>query len=239
MNDLKRIGGVAATLILVAACSGGSPQNPSAEARVDELPDFGNKGACLAPVDPDLATVATETGAGCISCSVDAADAVLAPSEEESATLTAFVQAPLAADSGVSVVVTLPEVADPAVTPEGDDPTAPLEDRLFAPSMPGFSVSFPDAAAAVGVLPDLTVETLLGGTVVDSVFYAFGFFDSIAVGTFLQDINNAVVYLPVAATAPYDSMRLTLSGVAANVQLSVNAHNACTFGVGGSISGDF
>lgn len=236
---IYRLGGVAVTLSLLSACGGGNPASPTAAARVDELPDFGNKGACLTPVDPALATVATETGAGCISCSVEGAEAVLAPSEEEAAALTAFVQAPLAADSGVSVVVSLPEVADPAVTPAGGDPDAPLEERQFPPSMPGFTVSFPDAAAAAGVLPDLTVETLLAGSVVDTTFYAFGFFDSIAVGTFLQDINNATVYLPVEATAPYDAMRLTLSGVAANVMLSVNAHNACTFGVGGSISGDF
>lgn len=239
MKQVLTVLGVASALSL-GACG---DEASSAAARADELPDFGNKGACLAPVDASFATTSVEVGAACPGCTIDNPDGVLNPDLADAAALYAFLAAlPVGGAADLSLSVNLGQVLDPSVVPQPEEDLAEGEEAplLFAPEAPGFTVSFPDVAAvSAGVLPDLTVETLLNGEVVDTTFYGFGFFDSLAVASFLQDINNAEVYLPVAATAPYDAIRLSLTGIVANLSLNLNAHAACTFGVGGSISGDF
>ena len=74
---------------------------------------------------------------------------------------------------------------------------------------------------------------------VESSAYGFGFGDGFALGSVLQEINNAEVYLPVTATQSYDAIRLSLTGTVLNTLLDVDVVAACVDGVGGSISGDF
>lgn len=222
--------------------------DPSATPTPTPTPtDYGEKGACLVPVSP-TATTAVATGMGCLNCSVSEPGAVTTLNQDDAATMSAFLSLlPVGGQSDVSLRVNLALEQDPNVIPmteeELDDegnvvtPSVPLGP---APNTPGFVVSFPDPTIiAAGILPELLIETLKGDEVVENAAFGFGFGDGFALGSVLQEINNAEVYLPVQATQPYDAIRLSLTGTVLNLLIDVNVHDACINGVGGSISGDF
>ncbi len=204
---------------------------PTATPAPTPLPDFGEKGACLVPADAQ-STVSSAAGAGCISCTVTTPEAVVSGSLEDSALMAATLSVlPAGGQSDLSLLVELPETVQPDQF--GDDFTKP--------DAPGFVVSFPDPAlAAAAVLPEVLFVFLMDGSVVDSVSSGFGFGDSIALGTLLQNINNAQVFLTLdEPSAAYNALRISLTGTVLNTLIEVNVHEACISGVAGSISGDF
>lgn len=159
----------------------------------------------------------------CVACSVTDVDNVLTPAFDDFAVVTANVGAldALPVGSNIGIDVAYPQLRT-------------------ANNNPGFIVSFPDAdLLALGVAPDLTVSTVPGGEVLESASYGFGFFDTIALDTPLQDINNAHVIIGVAATQDYDGIRFKLTNLVANALLSIDVFGACGDGIKGSISGDF
>ncbi len=232
------------------ATPGASPSpspDPSASPSPTPTPDFGEKGACLVPVSP-AATTSVATGMGCVACGVSNPGAVTTLVQDDQATMSATLSIlPAAGQSDVSLEVSLLLEQDPTVIPmseEETDENGNVTQEAMpigpAPDSPGFVVSFPDPSIlSAGVLPELLIETLSEGEVVESSSFGFGFGDGFALGSILQDINNAQVYLPVQATLKYDAIRLSLTGTVLNTLLDVNVHAACINGVGGSISGDF
>lgn len=266
---MKKVIGLAVLALTISACDdsdssssdatptptptpGASPEptaspdpsaSPTATPSPTPTPDYGEKGACLTPVNTD-ATTAVATGMGCVACGVSEPDAVVTASLEDVATMSATLSLlPAGGESDVALEVALGSTLDPtkplseAVT---DEQGNVIEEAVAAPDAPGFVISFPDPSIlAAGVLPELVVETLSGGEVVESSAYGFGFGDGFALGSVLQEINNAEVYLPVTATQSYDAIRLSLTGTVLNTLLDVDVVAACVDGVGGSISGDF
>lgn len=262
---MKKVIGLAILALTISACDdsdsssadatpsptptptpGTSPEpsaSPTATPTPTPDPDYGEKGACLVPVST-TATTTVATGMGCVVCDVSEPDAVVTASQEDVATMSATLSVlPAGGESDVSLEVALGSTFDPTM-PQSEEVTDELgnvtQEAVPAPDSPGFVVSFPDPSIlSAGVLPELLVETLSGGEVVESSSYGFGFGDGFALGTLLLDINNAEVYLPVTATQSYDAIRLSLTGTVLSTLLDVNLHAACVTGVGGSISGDF
>lgn len=217
--------------------------SPTATPTPTPDPDYGEKGACLVPVDTD-ATTSVATGMGCVACGVSEPDAVVTASLEDVATMSATLSLfPVGGESDVALEVALGKTLDPTMVLSEevtDEQGVVTQEAVPAPNSPGFVVSFPDPSIlSAGVLPELLIETLSGGEVLESSSYGFGFGDGFALGTLLLDINNAEVYLPVTATQSYDAIRLSLTGTVLNTLLDVDVHAACVNGVGGSISGDF
>ena len=202
-------------------------------------PPPGEAGQLNAPV-PVGATIESNAGFGCPACSVSNLEAILDPDPDNFA--TASVNVALLGTGGQSdldVIVTLPSPLDPAaeLPLNPNDPSSPV----FARDEPGYVISFPDPTLlTLSLAPTIELTTLLDGVVVDGPeFYGFGFFDSLALGTPLQDINNARVFLGVPATAPYDAVRLAIYGAAADLLLNIDIHQVGVDGFTGSVSGDF
>ena len=191
-------------------------------------PDFGEKGACITPVSPAAEVTVTE-GPACLICDVETPEAITTLNRQDSARLSMSLG--LVPESGLS---------DLAVTVSLGEAQQPVADQGADAGQPGFLVSFPDVSLlTAAIAPVLNVDALANGEIVETATYGFGFFDRLVLGLVGVDINNAQVYLPVEATAPYDALRLSLTGGLATVLLNVDVHAACVAGVGGSISGDF
>ncbi len=185
---------------------------------------------------PAGSSVVVTAGQTCILCDVTNKDSVLDPDWANFA--TASLQVGLLAAGGfgdLTVQVNLPQVIDPSV------PLPNASGGTTLPSNAGFVVSFPDPSLlSLSVLPSIEIAVLNGDAVVgDVASYGYGFFESLALGSVVQDINNARVYLGTAATGPYDAIRLTFTASLADVLLNVNLHQAAIAGVPGSIAGDF
>lgn len=187
---------------------------------------FGNAGQGFSPIGAGAATAVEDIGAGCVGCTVTMPEAVLSGSTDGDPAIisSSLAVLPVGGVSSVGIRVDL----NGQQTPTNRNP--------------GFAVSFPDVSAlSVGALPDLSIETLLDGVVQDSQSYPFGIVgDSVAIaGLNLLDVNNAIVFLGVETSQPYDALRITLGGVAANALIDINVHQAYLDGVSGSVSGDF
>lgn len=194
-------------------------------------PTPGEAGRLDQPV-PGGSTVTVTAELNCLECDVPESERNLIIDGDQNSFATATVS--------LGLLTGLVSDAELAVTVNLPTPITPTLAKNSAPERPGFLVSFPDVTLlSLALLPELEVRTLLDGDEVDSRVYGFGFFNSIALGTILQDINNAAVYLPVDATGPYNAVQLRLRSTIANALLSVNIHEAGLAGVGGSISGDF
>lgn len=186
---------------------------------------------------PAGSTVVVEPGSTCLVCTVSNETAVLDPDWENFATASLQVGA-LAAIGGLGelvVTVNLPQSIDPTVAVPAANGGTTLPDNA------GFVVSFPDSTlASLSVLPTIEIAVLLDGEVVgDVTSYGYGFFESLALGTVLQDINNARVYLGNEASGPYNAIRLTFTASIADLLLNINLHQVAIAGVAGSIAGDF
>lgn len=202
-------------------------------------PPPGNAGQINLIVDSELATATWAAGAGCLACNVNNPEGVLDPNPENFATMTVNL-ATLGAgiDSSLGLSVNFARTVYPSVEVplDANDP----ESAVLPANMPGFVVSFPDVqVASASVSPLITIEALAGEEVVAETTYAFGLGDSLAVGLVFVDINNAAVYLGTEANAPYDSIRISMSGVLADALINLDVLQAGLHGFSGSVSGDF
>ncbi len=187
---------------------------------------------------PAGATVVVEAGPSCIACGVNNETAVLDIDWDNFA--TASLQVGLLAAGGVgelTVTVNLAQAIDPTVSI-----TTPLGGTAF-PDQPGFVVSFPDAALlTLSLFPAIEIAALKDGEAVATTTYTYGALNLIGLATFLNDINNAPVYLGLSAddavTVPYNAIRVAFTASVADVLLAIDLHQVAIAGVTGDVSGD-
>lgn len=242
-NRLSATLRVLALTVLVAGCSanggigggGGDPGNPGnpgnpgedncPSSDLEECPT-GNMGVGFGPIGAGSATATSDIGPGCLVCSVDNPENVLSGSQQQQALISAMLGIlPAGGLSSAGIVVDLNSTQNPSNR------------------NPGFDVSFPAPSTLLnaGVLPDLTISTLLDGDEVSSTTYAFGILAN-SVGVSLAGVlipNDAIVFLGTETNEPYNQLRIDLTGIAGNVILDINVHQAYLDGISGSIDGDF